>query len=77
MIRHKKSIPLFNVKNDYFKNSLFSSTVIEESESLALFKKSILAFIRPAVNSTFSNFHCDNQKGLKQIARLRLGLGYL
>ena len=86
MTRHKNSIPLFNVKNDYFKNLFFSSNVnewdsldpnIRNSESLAPFKKSILAFIRPAVKSTFSNFHFDNQKGVKQITRLRLGLGDL
>ena len=49
-------VPLFNVKHDYFKNSFFPSTVIEwnkldsnirNPENLALFKKHILAFIRP------------------------------
>ena len=54
MTRHKKQFSLFNVKPDYFKNSFFPSTVIESkkldsnirnSESLALFKKRILAFI--------------------------------
>ena len=29
MIRHKNSVPLFNVKHDYFKNSFFPSTIIE------------------------------------------------
>ena len=86
MTRHKNSIALFNVKNDYFKNLFFSSNVNEwesldpnlrNSESLTLFKKSILAFIRPVVNTTFSNFHYDSQKGLKRITRLRLGLGDL
>ena len=28
MTRHKSSVPLFNVKHDYFKNSFFPSTVI-------------------------------------------------
>ena len=45
MARHKNGVPLFSVKHDYFKNSFFSSTVIERnkldsnirnSESLAL-----------------------------------------
>ena len=83
MIRNKKSIPLFNVKHDYFKNSLFSSTMIEwnnldsntrTSESLAIFKKRMLAFIRPSTNSTF---HFHSSDGLKTITRLRLGLSHL
>ena len=62
MSRHKKSVPLFNVKHDYFKNSFFHSTVIEwnkldsnikNSESLALFKKRILTFGKPCANSAF------------------------
>ena len=82
MTRHKNSVPLFNVKHDYFKNSFFPSTVIEwnkldsnirNSESLALFKKRILAFIRPFANSTFQ-YH--NPKGLKLFTRLRLGLSH-
>ena len=39
-----------------------------------LFKKCILAFIRPFANSTFQ---CYNPKGLKLITRLRLGLCHL
>ena len=83
MARHKKSVLLFNVKHYYFKSSFFPSTVIEwnkldcnirNSESLALFKKRILAFIRPFVNSTFQ---CFNPKGLKIITRLQLGLSHL
>ena len=76
MTRCEKSIPLLNVKHDYFKNSFFPSTVIEWnnldsnvriSENMALFKKRILAFIRPSANSTF---HCLSP-------RLRLGLSHL
>ena len=83
MTRCKKSIPLLNVKHDYFKNSFFPSTIIEwnnldsnirNSENLALFKKRILAFIRPSANSTF---RCLNPNGLKLITRLRLGLNHL
>ena len=70
MTRHKNSVLLFNVKHDYFKNSFLPSTVIEwnklgsnirNSESLALFKKCILAFIRPFENSTFQ-YHNPNYK---------------
>ena len=32
MTRHKNSVPLFNVKHDYFKNSFPSLTVIEWSK---------------------------------------------
>ena len=84
MTRYKKStIPLLNVKHDYFKNSFFSSTIIEwnnldsnirNSENLALSKKHILPFVRPSANSTF---HCLNPNGLKLITRLRLGLSHL
>ena len=31
MTRNKNSIPLFNVKHDYFKNSFFPSTIIERN----------------------------------------------
>ena len=55
MTRHKNSIPLFNIKHDYFKKCFFPSTITEwsnldsnirNSESLAIFKKHILDFIR-------------------------------
>ena len=81
MTTHKNSIPLFNVKHDYFKNSFFPPTVtdwnkldsnIRNSDSLVLFKKSTLAFIRPFANSTFQ---CLNPKGLKLFTRL--GLSHL
>ena len=83
MTRHKNSVSLFNVKHDSFKISFLPSTVIEwnkldsnirNSESLTLFKKRILSFIRPFANSTF---HCQNLKGLKLITRLRIGLSHL
>ena len=78
-IKHKNSVPPFNVKHDYFKDSSFPSTVIElnklvsnirNSESLALFQKRILAFIRPFANSTFQS---HKPKDLKLISSLRLG----
>ena len=81
--KHKNSDPLFNVKHNYFKNFFFPSTVIEwskldsnirNSESLALFKKLLLAFIRPFGNRSFQ-YH--NPKGLKLITRLQLGLSHL
>ena len=40
---------------------------IRNSESLALFEKRILAFIRHSANNAF---HCHNSNGLKLIMRL-------
>ena len=83
MTRHKNSVPLFNVKHEYFKKSFFPSTVIEwnkldanirNSESLAPFKERILAFRRSFANSTFQ---CNIPKGLELITRLPLGLSHL
>ena len=83
MTRYKNSISLFNVKHDYFKNYFFPLTTIEwnnldsnirNSESLAIFKKRILAFRGPSANSTF---HCHCPEGLKLITRLRLSLSHL
>ena len=67
----------------FFKNSFYPSIVIQWnildkniriSESLALFKKSILQLIRPTPKRTF-NWH--NPIGIKLITRLRLGLIHL
>ena len=79
----EQEIPSFDVKHTFLKNSFFPSTVIEwnnidksirSSESLTLFKKSILQFIRPTPNRIFN---CYNPIGIKQITRLRLGLSHL
>ena len=76
MKRHKKSLPLFNVKHEYFKNSFSPSAVIEwnklgsnikNSESLVLFKKGRIGFHKI----------CHFPKGLKLITKLRLGLSHL
>ena len=82
--RHKSSIPLFNIiKHDLFMIFFFPLAIIEwnslgpnirNSESLVLFRKRILAFIRPSTNSTFQ---CHNPKGLKLITRLGLGSSHL
>ena len=76
------SIPCLNVKHDFFKNLFFTSSVIEwneidksirSSESLALFQKRILQFIRPTPNRTFN---CHKPIGIKLITRLRLDLSH-
>ena len=70
-------------RNDYFKNSFYATTIIEwnsldsdirNCESLALFKKHLLALLRPSANSAF---HRHNLEGLKLTARLLLGLSHL
>ena len=67
----------------YFKNSFFQAVIIEwnnldisirNSKSLSTFKKSILQFIRPSPSSIY---HCFNNKGIKHITGLRLGLSHL
>ena len=47
---------------------------IRNSESLNVFKNSLLKFIRSSGNSVFN---CDNPSGLKLLTRLRLGLSHL
>ena len=47
---------------------------IQNSESLSIFKKCILKFLRPSPNSTYN---CFNIKGIKYLTRLRLGLSHL
>ena len=72
-----------NVKQQFFKNSYFPSTIIEwnkldsnirNSETLNIFKSKILKFIRPTANSIFG---CHNPIGVKLLTRLRLGLSHL
>ena len=47
---------------------------MRNSESMGIFNKHMLRFIRPATNR---NFHCHRRGGLKLITGLRLGLSYL
>ena len=77
--RNTNNIPLFKIKH----NSFFPSAVIEQNkldlnirncESLNIFKKTLLNFIRPSGSTVFS---CHNPKGVKLLTRLRLGLSHL
>ena len=81
--RSSRNIPLFHFKHNFFKNSFFASVIIKwknldksiwNSESLSIFKKSILKFIRPPPNSTYN---CFNTKDIKHLTSLRLGLSHL
>ena len=71
---------LFHTNHNFFKNSVFSSTVIEQNKidpkrqgaaTLSVFKNNLLEFIRPSPNS-FLN--CHNCKGIKYLTRLCPGL---
>ena len=66
--KNTDKITLFRTKQNFSKNSYFSSTVIEFS------KKKLSKFIRPFPNSVFI---CNNCKGIKYLTRLRLGLSHL
>ena len=81
--RNVDYIPCFNTRHNFFRNSFFPSTLIEwnnldinirNSESYAIFKRSILRFIRPSENPIFN---CHNSSGIKLIIRLRLGFSHL
>ena len=81
--RNANNVPQFRFNYNFFKNSFFPSVIAEwnnldlgirNSESINIFKKSILNFIRPIPNSTFN---CHNPRGIKFITRLRLGLSHL
>ena len=81
--RGSGNIPLLGTKHDFFQNSYFPADIKEwnsldtdiwKSDSISIFKKRILSFIRPLPNKV-SNFH--NSLGLKLFATLRLGLCHL
>ena len=76
--RNVHSISIFSAKHSFFKNSFFPPTISEwntldpaipNSESLSIFRKNILYFIKPAPNSIYN---CHNPKGVKLIARCHL-----
>ena len=82
--RNVQNILHINVKQQFFKNSYFPSTIIEwnklgsnipNSETLYIFKSKILKFIRPTANIII--FDCHNRVGVKLLTRLRLGLSHL
>ena len=78
-----ENIPLFNIKNNFYKNSFFPSSIIEWNNldpnllnlgNSGIFKNNILKFIRPKPNIFFN---CCNLKGIRLITRLRLELSHL
>ena len=82
-IRGSDNIPLLGTKHNFFQNSYFPATVkecnrldidIRKSDSISIFKKRILSFIRPLPNKVLNS---NNPQGLKLLTRLRLGVTHL
>ena len=81
--RNADNISLFNIKQNFYKNSFFPSSTtgwnnldpnLRNSENFGIFKNNILKFIRPKPNSFFN---CYNLKGIRLITQLRLELSHL
>ena len=79
--RNVDNIPLFSIRHNFFKNSFFSSAIIEwnnldptfrNSKSFVVFKNSILTFVKPSPSNVFD---CDN--GIRLVTRLRVGISHL
>ena len=77
------NISNIKTRSNFFRNSFFPSTITEwnkldcdirNSDSLNIFKLSLLKFVRPVANSVFD---INNPYGLKLLIRLRLGLSHL
>ena len=83
--RNTNDIPLMNIKHNFFKNTLFPSTIIEwnklhlairNSASPNSFQESILKFIRPAPNSIFSAQSYGNKTPHTTTVNFSYILGY-
>ena len=77
------NISNIKTRSNFFRNYFFPSTITEwnkldrdirNSDSLNVFKLSLLKFGRPVANSVFE---INNPYGLKLLTRLRLGLSHL
>ena len=82
-LRNSDKTPCFNTKHIFFKTSFFSLTTIElnkldvslrKCNSLIVFKKEILKFIRPSCNSFYN---CHNPLEIKYVTTIQLGLSNL
>ena len=81
--RYCDNIPLLKIKHNYFRNSLFPSSIVEwnklsrevrNSENIRIFEKRLLELIRPSPNNIFDIY---NPYGIKLLTRSRLGLSHL
>ena len=75
--------PLLGTKHNFFLNSYFPAAIkewnrldidIRKSDSISIFKKRILSFIRPLLNKVSNS---PNPQGLEPLTRLRLSLSDL
>ena len=81
--RGSDNIPLLGTKHNFFQNSFFPAAIkewnrldihIRKSDSINIFKKRILNFIRALPNKVLNS---NNPQGLKLLTRLQLGLSHL
>ena len=81
--RGSDNIPLLGRKHNFFQNSFFPAAIKEwnrldihiwKSDSINIFKKRILNFIRALPNKVLNS---NNPRGLKLLTRLQLGLSHL
>ena len=81
--RNAANVPRKKSKPIFFNNPYIPSTVVKwiqldqdirNAESYALFRKHLLSFIRPEANNIFNVY---NTKGIKLLARLRVGFSHL
>ena len=81
--RGSDNIPLLATKHNFFQNSYFPAAIkewnrldidIRKSDSISIFKKRILSFIRTLPNKVWNS---HNAQGLKLLTRLRLDLNHL
>ena len=83
IITRNSHMPTFHCRTDCFKSSFFPSTLndwfkldvsIRNSETIMVFQKHLLSYIRPIQSNVYNIF---DPIGLKFITRLRLGLSHL
>ena len=80
--QNSENIPQLRTKHDFFKTPFSPRleksgtiwTAYQKIQSISIFKMNILKFIRPTPNSVY---YCHNPKGIRLLARLRLGLSHL
>ena len=81
--RGSDNIPFLGINYNFSQNSYFPPAIkewnrldidIRKSDSISIFKKRVLSFIKPLPNKVSSS---RNSQGLKLLTRLRLGLSHL
>ena len=81
--RNRIQIPNIFCRTDFFRNSFLPSVIVEwnkldtlltSSETISIFRSSLLKQIRPTAKSTFN---VSDNLGIQYLTRLRLGLSHL